>query len=239
MIHRGNYEGVSIGYFAGWKAPTSDAVNIGFAAGGNRNLGANVSSVNIGRHAGYAASGGNDVMIGHGAGQYAIDSSCSVLIGYLAGRNPNQASDVHLFDSIVIGHEAGGQVTGGQASVIIGSFSARNACIAHGAVIVGEYTGYNAANASDSVLIGQYAGYDCAAGSTLLIETNWAFRNTGLIYGNFQTRLLELRAKSLGFFDSPAVTKPTVTGSIADGTATASLVLALKQLGLITDSTTP
>ena len=43
---------------------------------------------------------------------------------------------------------------------------------------------------------------------------------------------------SAGFFNAAAVTKPTVTGSRADGTALASLLTALANLGLITNSTT-
>ena len=45
---------------------------------------------------------------------------------------------------------------------------------------------------------------------------------------------------AMGFFNSPApVCKPTITGSLKDGTATASLIKALAQLNLVTDATTP
>lgn len=48
-----------------------------------------------------------------------------------------------------------------------------------------------------------------------------------------------LKAPKAGFFSATPVVKPTVTGSRASGAALTSLLSAMSQLGLITDSTTP
>lgn len=45
-------------------------------------------------------------------------------------------------------------------------------------------------------------------------------------------------AGSIGFYGHAAAAKPTVTGSVADGTALTSLLTALAGLGLLTDSST-
>lgn len=63
-----------------------------------------------------------------------------------------------------------------------------------------------------------------------------AFRNDQQlsIYGP-----LRHEGERLGFFGRTPATKPTVTGSLTNGEATASLINALVDLGLITDNTTP
>lgn len=51
--------------------------------------------------------------------------------------------------------------------------------------------------------------------------------------------VLDGAANQVGFFGAAPVSKPTVTGSWADGSAGESLAAALALLGLITDDTTP
>jgi hypothetical protein len=50
--------------------------------------------------------------------------------------------------------------------------------------------------------------------------------------------VLDGATNTVGFYGATPTTKPTVTGSHTDGTALASLLAALTQLGLITDNTT-
>ncbi len=88
--HLGNNNGVVIGYGAGgsYLTNTSDQIAIGFQAGNSSTAAGSNSAVRIGRHAGYAAIGANQVCIGHAAGQYGYNSDNSVIIGYLAGVIP-------------------------------------------------------------------------------------------------------------------------------------------------------
>jgi hypothetical protein len=50
---------------------------------------------------------------------------------------------------------------------------------------------------------------------------------------------LQHKGSTLGFYNGPVVTKQTVAGCRSDGTALASLITALKNLGLVNDQTTP
>jgi hypothetical protein len=84
------------------------------------------------------------------------------------------------------------------------------------------------------------------------IDTNWANSTDASRAGRLQLWACDasgtdkeiLRGEStgsaaaLGFFGAPAVTKPTVSGSRGGNAALASLITALANVGLITDSST-
>lgn len=251
--------GVTAGYFAGSATPTSDAVRLGFCAGGgpNANL---LSGVAIGRHAGYDANASQSVFLGHAAGQYAGkggDAGSAVVLGYLAGRNAEQFAPHYAFFSVIIGTEAATNLKSAQVSTILGSRAGRNATTAvnsvlvgygaaqsssnvNDAVLLGANAGANAANLAGSVYIGSGAGLNYSRNSTLIIEGHGGFTGTAsLIYGEFDTRLLRLNAAKMGFFGSAPITRPVVIGLRSDGTALDSLLQALHSLGLISDLTTP
>jgi hypothetical protein len=50
---------------------------------------------------------------------------------------------------------------------------------------------------------------------------------------------LQHKGTTLGFYNAPVVSKQTIVGCRSDGTALASLITALKNLGLVNDQTTP
>lgn len=218
QTHLGNNEGVIIGNNAGgtYAANASDQIAIGFFAGAGSATVGSAQAVRIGRHAGYAAIGDQGVCLGHAAGQYAYDSASSVIVGYLSGRNQNQITGFHAFDSVIIGHEAATDSVSAQTGVFLGSQCGKAATNAVGAVMAGYGAGTNATNAGysviigynagngstnavNSVLLGNRAGYSLSRNNSLVIESNATYSdagNTGLIYGEFDTRLLTFNAST-------------------------------------------
>jgi hypothetical protein len=186
--------GVSAGYFAGSSTPESDAVRLGFAAGGgpNANL---LSGVAIARHAGYDANGSQGIFIGHAAGQYAGkggDASSAVVLGYLAGRNAQQLTPHHAFLGVVLGCEAATNTKSAQVATILGARAGRNtisavnsvlvgygaaqsASYADNAVMLGANAGANASSIVNSIYIGTGAGSAYSRTNTLIIESNTAY----------------------------------------------------------------
>lgn len=151
-LNRGNLDGVMIGNQAGLNDASSDNIDIGSFAG---EFGTNsVSSVRIGRHAGWEAHGNGAVQIGHAAGQYAHDSGGAVLLGYLSGRFPD-----HNFNAIQIGQSAAEYATNSQGSVMIGYLAGHLATDSVDSVMMGDSAGYQAASCGSCVFIGPYAGY--------------------------------------------------------------------------------
>jgi hypothetical protein len=72
------------------------------------------------------------------------------------------------------------------------------------------------------------------------LNTQWAgkFEFVDALYGTVR-HTLDGANNTAGFFGAAPVSRPTVDGSWADGTAGESLAAALALLGLITDNTTP
>jgi hypothetical protein len=257
--HIGNDNGVSIGYFAGgtYSSNTSDQIAIGFFAGAGSTTAGSTSSVRIGRHAGYASIGPQQVCVGHAAGQYAYSSNNSVIIGYLAARNPSMTALHYTFSSVIIGHEtalngvnnqtatiigaqAGRAATNSVGSTIIGYAAGQNATNSAASVMLGNYAGWNSTNAVNSVLIGNRAGYSLSRSHSLVIESNPSFSDagtSGLLYGEFDSRLLRFNATSMGFFGATPTTRPNITGSSGGNVALQSLLSGLSSVGLITNST--
>jgi hypothetical protein len=67
-----------------------------------------------------------------------------------------------------------------------------------------------------------YMDYGSTVGGTL--KSTGTFQHTG---------------STLGFYNATPMAKPTITGCQCDGTALASLITALKNMGLVNDQTTP
>lgn len=237
--------GVNAGYYAGSATPNLDTIRLGFFAGAGNNF-SGTSAVCIGRHAGYDSVADQSVMVGHAAGQYAGigggSASSAVIIGYLAGRNATMTTPQHAFLSVQIGNEAGTNTQFAQTGVMVGAWAGRNTTNAQGAVLLGFSAGYHATNAINSVFIGNQAGASFSRNNTLIIESHSGIAPAGvgaLIYGEFDTRLIQFGASQMGFFGSPAITRPTLTGSRSDNSALTSLLQALHNLGLIDNQTTP
>lgn len=213
--HNGNDNGVTIGYQTGIGNTASDAVRIGAFANGGA-VTTNAQGVHVGRHSGFnQVNGDNSITIGHAANQYGTGSSASsVLIGAYAGRNPSQAANFYTFSSVMIGNEAGLNATNSQTSVKIGALAGRDATNSVGAVLIGANAGDGATNAGNSVIIGNYAGRlatsavnsvligneagrTLSRNNSLVIDGNPTYSaagNTGLIYGEFDNRMLKFNA---------------------------------------------
>lgn len=201
--------GAVLGLNAGITSVSSDPVAIGFnAVGGNVAPGASV--IGIGRHAGYSAKGGNWIALGHAAGQYAHTADNAVLIGYLAGRNSSNQPSFSIWDSVMIGHNAGAQADSAAVSVMIGSEAGNNATSAIGSVMIGYAAGQNATTATNAVLIGRQAGSALTnAANRLVIDGNVDHSTgaTGLLYGEFDNRLLTVNAATINLGTSGAAVK--------------------------------
>ncbi len=157
------------------------------------------------------------MIIGHEAVTSGLSAQTGVFIGSQAGRNISSA-----VGAIMIGFGAGANATNSNSSVIIGN-----------------YAGYGSTNSANSVLIGNRAGYSLDRSYSLVIEAHASYSdagNTGLIYGEFDNRVLKFNATSMGFFGITPAAKPTVSGSRGSNAALASLLTGLAALGLVTDS---
>lgn len=211
-----NDEGVSLGFQAG-NADASDSINIGFQAGGG--TGAQTptgsSNVRLGRSAGFAMVGDNTTIVGHAAGQYPRGSaSGAVLIGYQAGRNAAQLANFHTFDAVIIGREAAINGTSNQTAVMLGAYAAKGCTDAVGATLLGYRTAETAANCRESVLIGSQAGYSLDRSRSLVIESDSTLAPPGvdgLIYGEFDNRVLQLNAGTGFRYRLESVTTTKVT----------------------------
>jgi len=183
LLHRNNSQGVSIGLQAG--VDQTDAVCIGYQAGYAGTAAGQVSSVCVGRHAGFAAAGSNAVFVGHAAGQYAISSAASVLIGYEAGRNSANLGTFNNFSSVIIGHRAGRQAYASNTAVLIGVDAGANVNAATSTGVGSVVIGYGAASAStahrDAVILGLNAGQNASSSYSVLIGS-LAGKNTTGIY---------------------------------------------------------
>lgn len=198
--------GAVLGLNAGITSVSADPVAIGFfAVGGAVAPGASV--IGVGRHAGYAAKGGNWVAIGHAAGQYAHTADNAVMIGYLAGRNSSQQSSFSIWDSVMIGHNAGAQADSAAISVMIGADAGLNASSAVGAVMLGYSAGSSATTATNAVFIGRQAGSALTSGANRLIidgNVDYSTTTTGLIYGEFDNRKATLNGRTVNLGTSGA-----------------------------------
>jgi hypothetical protein len=82
--------------------------------------------------------------------------------------------------------------------------------------------------------------YDIATGLFPLKISD--VNNTDTVYINYGATVagaLKHTGTTLGFYNATPVAKPTITGCRSDGTALVNLLTALKNQGLINDSTTP
>lgn len=172
-------------------------------------------SIHIGRHAcsncGVTGNATSSVQIGHAAGQFANVSQEAVQIGYLASQNANQAATFNHFQAVVIGSNAGKEAVLALHAVIIGDNAGKNAASCFPCVIIGSTAGQGTGTLDDSIMIGDAAGQTAnSSGSTfigtqagktlstnnrLVIDSNTTYSpagTTGLIYGEFDNRLLKV-----------------------------------------------
>lgn len=73
----------------------------------------------------------------------------------------------------------------------------------------------------------------------LLVSDNTNSDVVSMGYGATVGGTFKHTGSMLGFYNAAPVAKPTITGCRSDGTALANLLTALKNMGLINDSTTP
>lgn len=223
--HRGNDNGVVIGYQAAESATAaaSDCVAIGFFAIGSPAT-TPTQGVAIGRHAGFSAGGGQYFIGGHAAGQYAYNASNSVILGYLAGRNPTQNASAYHFSAVIIGHEACMSTASAQTGTVIGAQAGRNSNNTTGAVLAGYAAGQSATTATNAVLIGNNAGQSATAATNAIFIGNSAGQsqtsgnNTLIIDGNSSTAT----SSSTAF----------ITGNMATGTRSLNLNASTLTLGV-------
>ena len=244
QLYFGSADGVVIGQQAAANASGTGAVVIGFFAASEVTALQMANSVRIGRHSGYRAVGGNDVCIGHAAGQHST-SGCggSVFIGSYAGQNPLDATPFNNFEAVLIGNSAGLSAPAAQYSVHVGSYAGANSSNSLGAVCVGfeagmnstvsaygTHLGFNAGKnataGSQSILIGWSAGRDLSRHQTLVIESNQTYAIAGvnaLIYGEFDNRLLRFGADTVKF-QKDLILEDDQTPASATATGTKGMV---------------
>lgn len=161
---------VAIGYEALNSATqTDDNVAVGYNAlkyqyisgGGNVAIGSNAGSVD-GGGIGYDST----VLIGYGAGQYAINTGC-VFIGAQAGRRANPAY------AVGIGHQAFGfnntTNQGGSYSIAIGYQSLCSLQYGQHNTAIGTYAGFSLAINNYNVMVGSRAGYSVTGANNVVI----------------------------------------------------------------------
>jgi len=156
---------VSIGYRAGAKSFTYEAVSIG------RNAGYSASflqgGVHIGARAGSESDMGYTVAIGSEAGNRVRAISgfsgvyYSVFVGYSAGYRAIQPG----YSTVFIGHSSGQDSAYLQYSTAIGASAAQSAITASESTFVGYFSGYQSRNNSDSSFIGAYSGQSAISSS--------------------------------------------------------------------------
>lgn len=198
--HADNAEGVILGQSAGGN-DESNSVNIGFfaggGAGGTGGVPTGAGKTNVGRHAGFSATGANSVAIGHAANQYGYNSAHSVAIGYLASRNQGQDADWNSFDSTVVGREAFTLSDDMQTGTGFGAYVGRQCTDAVGATLLGYRAGETGAACRESLYIGQYAGYSMNRSKTFILDTDSTLAVDGtapFMYGEFDNRVLQFNA---------------------------------------------
>jgi hypothetical protein len=241
-VHFGNVNGVALGVMTGITAAAKgdDAVRIGFSAATNC-ASANAQGVFIGRHAGNSSTGGNQVCIGHAAGQYGYSCNASVLIGYEAGRNANNTIGSNGFSSVAIGHLAARVATSFQTGTMIGAGAGAASTNLVGAVIVGYNAGYNSTTATNATIVGNEAGLSATTTTEATILGNYAG------YGATTATRAVLIGHRAGFGLTAATSRliiesnPTYsnTGLIAGNFATAERSVELNCLKLGMYSATP
>ena len=158
---------------------------------GNANTG--VNNVFIGANAGKVhTNGGRNTLIGSSAGISLTNGSKNVFVGALAGMDAVSSSrNTFIGDfagaqstgasNTALGASAGSQ-TSGNNNVFIGDGSAYNNLLGSNNTILGMQAGYNSTG-SGNVFIGKWAGYNETGSNKLFIDnSNTA---TPLIYGDF------------------------------------------------------
>jgi trimeric autotransporter adhesin len=168
------FNNTAIGYEALNSATqTDDNVAIGYNAlkyqsisgGWNVAIGSNAGSVDTGGVGYYDGA----VLVGYGAGQYAVNTGC-VFIGTQAGRRANPAY------AIGIGYQAFGfgntTNQNGNYSIAIGYQSLYSLQYGQHNTAIGTYAGFSLAINNYNVMVGSQAGYNVTGANNVVIGGN-------------------------------------------------------------------
>jgi len=132
----GDYN-VAVGY---------DAMGLGTVTGSN--------NIAIGQDAGsYITNGGDNVLLGHGAGESLNSGAENVFIGKDAG-----SQEVNGNNSVSIGAGSGQSLNGGSGNAFVGSVAGRNVNTGTYNVAIGFYAGDGNETGDSNVAIGNSAG---------------------------------------------------------------------------------
>ena len=206
------FNNTAIGYEALNSATqTDDNVAIGYNAlkyqsisgGWNVAIGSNAGSVDTGGVGYYDGA----VLVGYGAGQYAVNTGC-VFIGTQAGRRANPAY------AIGIGYQAFGfgntTNQNGNYSIAIGYQSLYSLQYGQHNTAIGTYAGFSLAINNYNVMVGSQAGYNVTGANNVVIGGN---------AGNSGTNNLTSGSNNILIGHTAASSSSTVSNEITLGNA--------------------
>jgi hypothetical protein len=172
------------------KVAGSNNVFIGFSAGEYDTSGS--ANVCIGGNAGNGLlTGGNNVCVGYNAGNKINSGGSNTCVGDQAG-----ASITTVNYNTCIGRQAAQNLATGEQNTVIGGYCGNGLTDGKHNVIIGTYAGNTIDSESSSVFLGYYAGNAHNGRSNVLFVHNHAADSSlALIYGEFDTPLLNFNAK--------------------------------------------
>ena len=132
-------------------------------------------------------SGSNNISIGHSSGQLDSMSMANVYIGYRAGRGIFNSHG--QAENVVVGYEAGYKLDGVQNTFI--GINSGYSNTHNNNTFLGANSGKNN-NGRSNVFIGNEAGKNESGNAKLYISNSDADENNALIYGNFDTKILNI-----------------------------------------------
>lgn len=185
-------------------------------------------------------TGNNNTSIGNSTGKSMTTGSYNSLIGSGCGAKLTTGSS-----NAAIGFDALTNLVDGTGNVAIGVRAFGAATSMYNSVAIGGGAGDTATTGERNIFIGRKAGrFETAVSHTLYIDAEEradlaACRAGAIITGKMSTnpasQELRFNVGKMGFFGTPPVVKPTITGSRSSNAALASLLTELEALGLLTD----
>ena len=194
-----NTEGVR-NVFLGWESGISNTtgqqnVFIGDIAGYRNTTG--LGNVCVGPSAGYGLSTGYlNICIGSNAGggvypTYDLSGWRNIFIGPHAG-SANTTGE----DNIIVGTNGGDSNTEGKQNIFIGLGAGSQNTTGNDNIVIGCVAGATMTTSSNNVIIGQYAGIRETGSNLLIIESSPVEKNTGLLWGDFNSDRLVINGNS-------------------------------------------
>lgn len=162
------YKNTMIGYLAGYANTTGNSNTFIGDLAGNANTSGSIN-ISIGPSAGLISNGDGNLFIGVSAGRSNTTGALNVFLG-----NGTGYTNTTSFFNTFLGTQAGYSNTEGSSNVYVGMNAGGRNVTGSGNVFIGSQAGYSETNVSNR----------------LYIENSTNDKNSALIYGEFDTKLL-------------------------------------------------